>query len=512
MERGFAMDNNLNRREFVKAVSLGAAGVGALTLSSCREHLAFTKPISGMGLRIGSSLRVKPALLYQFHKRREAWSWRPWGGLHNQDDVDTETRRIERELERLKSAADFPMEVLPLAPVSSSEQAAAVKDSHCDVLLVYAAGGNQGWLETLAASKKPNVMFLRHESGPVYLWYEIAHPRFLRKNTDRYKEPGMDVWDIVVDDYEEVLWRLRALYGLKNTIGARIVAIGDAGGWGEGHKLGPATAREIWKLDIRPVAYKELEPMIKKLRNDQEAVEQAQRQTDEYLAQKGVSLHTDKKFMVNAFLLTRVFKELMKREDAPAITVHHCMGTIIPMAQTTACMPLSFINDEGLMAFCESDFVVIPSGILLRYICGKPVFLQNPNFPHKGITTHAHCTAPRRMNGRDYEPVQIHTHFESDYGAAPKVQMRKGQTITVLAPSFSSAKWMAFRANILDHPFYDICRSQIDIKIDGDWRKLLEEKQGFHCMLCYGDYLREVGYAIKKLGIEWQNISDNTAT
>ena len=258
------MDNNLNRREFVKAVSLGAAGVGALTLSSCREHLAFTKPISGMGLRIGSSLRVKPALLYQFHKRREAWSWRPWGGLHNQDDVDTETRRIERELERLKSAADFPMEVLPLAPVSSSEQAAAVKDSHCDVLLVYAAGGNQGWLETLAASKKPNVMFLRHESGPVYLWYEIAHPRFLRKNTDRYKEPGMDVWDIVVDDYEEVLWRLRALYGLKNTIGARIVAIGDAGGWGEGHKLGPATAREIWKLDIRPVAYKELEPMIKK--------------------------------------------------------------------------------------------------------------------------------------------------------------------------------------------------------------------------------------------------------
>jgi len=216
--------------------------------------------------------------------------------------------------------------------------------------------------------------------------------------------------------------------------------------------------------------------------------------------------------VVNAFLLTRVFKELMKREDAPAITVHHCMGTIIPMAQTTACFPLTLINDEGLMAFCESDFVVIPSGILLHYICGKPVFLQNPNFPHGGITTHAHCTAPRRMNGKDYEPVQIHTHYESDYGAAPKVQMRKGQIITVLAPSFSSEKWIGYRAKIIDHPFYDICRSQIDIEIDGDWRKLLKDKQGFHCMLCYGDYLREVGYALKKVGIEWQNITTERST
>jgi hypothetical protein len=32
------------------------------------------------------------------------------------------------------------------------------------------------------------------------------------------------------------------------------------------------------------------------------------------------------------------------------------MGTIMPMSQTTACMPLSLLNDEGYLAFCESDF------------------------------------------------------------------------------------------------------------------------------------------------------------
>jgi len=500
----------MNRREFIKAVGLGAAGVGTWWLSSSQACAALRKPIPGMDLRIGNSLRVKPALVYQLYKRREATSWRPWGGLHNNNDVDREAKKIADELKNLSSSADFPMEILPLSRVSSNADAAAARDSDCDVILVYAAGGERRWLETIAASNKPNVMFLRHKSGPVYLWYEIAHPRFLRKTTDEYKEPAMDVWDIVVDDYSEVLWRLRALYGLKNTLGTRIVAIGDAGGWGAGGRFAPDIARKIWKLDIKPVTYAELEPLIKKSLADQKALEQARRRADVYLAQKTVSLHTDKKFLVNAFLLTSVFKQLMDKADAPAITVNQCMGTIIPMAQTTACMPLSLLNDEGLMAFCESDFVVIPSGILLRYISGKPFFFNDPTHPHDGITTCAHCTAPRRMNGKDYEPVEIRTHFESDYGAAPKVQFRKDQVITNLIPDFASKKWLGFRGKIIDHPSYDICRSQFDCTIEGDWKKLLEEMQGFHWMTCYGDYLREVGYALKKVGIEWENITEGT--
>jgi len=500
--------DSINRRDFIKVVGLGAAGLGAAAASSCSTVGSFKKSAGAMSHRIGKPLRVKPALVYSLSQRREATSWRSWGGLHTQSDVEKEAGKIEEELKVLSSKADFLVEIQPVSLVGNDQQANAVKATDCDAFLVYAASGAQGWLDGIAATKKPNIMFLRHDSGPVYLWYEIAHPHFLRRATDDYKQPDMDVWDIVVDDYDEVLWRLRALYGLKNTLGTRIVAIGDASGWGIGYELGPAAARNIWKLDIKPVSYQELEPMLKKIRGDEKAVAAAEREADEYLAQKGVSLHTDKKFLVNAFLLTKVFKELMEKADAPAITVNQCMGTIMPMSQTTACMPLSFLNDEGVMAFCESDFVVIPSGILLRYISGKPVFLNDPTHPHEKMITLAHCTAPRRMNGTDYEPVKVYTHFESDYGAAPKVQMSKGQIVTNLIPNFSSKKWLGCRGTILDHPFYDICRSQIDVEIDGDWRKLLKDMQGFHWMSCYGDYMREVGYALKKVGIEWDNLSD----
>jgi hypothetical protein len=66
-----------------------------------------------------------------------------------------------------------------------------------------------------------------------------------------------------------------------------------------------------------------------------------------------------------------------------------------------------------------------------------------------------------------------------------------------------------FRGKIVDAPSRPACRSQMDIEIDGNWRKLLSDQVGFHVQVVYGDYLREVEYALKKLGtIQWQNLSE----
>jgi L-fucose isomerase-like protein len=153
------------------------------------------------------------------------------------------------------------------------------------------------------------------------------------------------------------------------------------------------------------------------------------------------------------------------------------------------------------MAFCESDFVVIPSGILLHYISGKPVFLNDPTHPHDQLVTIAHCTAPRKMDGEHLDPVRILTHFESDWGAAPKVEMRKGQKVTNLIPDFGNRKWVGFEGEIADVPFLPICRSQADVAFRGDTEKLLEEMKGFHWMTCYGTYVREARYALAKIGV-----------
>jgi L-fucose isomerase-like protein len=217
----------------------------------------------------------------------------------------------------------------------------------------------------------------------------------------------------------------------------------------------------------------------------------------------GTTLETKRQFVDNAFLLEQIFRRLMARADCRAITINACMGTIMPISETTACLPLSTLNDDGYMAFCESDFVAIPGGILLANISGRPAFLNDPTYPHDGVITLAHCTGPRKMDGKTLEPARIMTHFESDYGAAPKVEMHNGQKLTVIVSDFKAERWLGLTGEIVDHPFLPICRSQIDVRFGANSDLVAERMPGFHWMVSYGDYTREIGYALKKIPIAW---------
>jgi len=421
--------------------------------------------------------------------------------------VDQEIKRIEGELKALAEQAEFPVAFKPIARVTNLAEATALRKKPCDVMLIYGATGGTDVMERLISSERHNLVFVRHRTGPAYLWYEIAHPRLLRKTVDEYGQPGLETSDVVVDEYGDVLWRLRSLYALKNTVGSRMVCIGGPSGWGAGGREAPQIATDLWKMDLVTVPYEDVGKRIVAATSDPARVRRSESKAKDYLGQPGIQLETDKVFVSRAFLLAEVFEELMAEAGTNAITVNHCMGTIMPLSETTACLSLSLINDSGAMAFCESDFVVIPSGVLLYYVASKPVFLQDPTYPHHGVVTVAHCTAPRKMDGKHLEEARILTHFESDYGAAPKVNMRIGQVVTVIDPDFGDKRWIGFRGTIQDNPFLDICRSQVDVAIEGDCQKLVEEMRGFHWMLSYGDHLKEMGYAVRKLGIDWLNVT-----
>ncbi len=351
---------------------------------------------------------------------------------------------------------------------------------------------------------KDVIFFVRHKSGPVYLWYEIISPRYLRRHTDKLKVKGIDFQDVVVDDQGEILWRLRALCGLRSTVGSRILAVGGPGAWAQPAGVVPDLVRKKWKLDIQTVTYAELGKLIQAARQDKAEVDLAHQRADAYLKLPGTKLETKKEFVQKAFLLEQVFRRLMAKADCRAITINGCMGTIMPISETTACLPLSTLNDDGYLAFCESDFVVIPSGMLLGNISGRPTFLNDPTYPHDGVITLAHCTAPRKLDGKALEPARILTHFESDYGAAPKVEMHRGQQVTNVLPDFKAERWVGFPAEIVGAPFLPICRSQIDIRFQCDSRLVAERMPGFHWMMVYGDYMRETGYALKKIPIEFE--------
>ncbi len=497
----------ISRRGFLQGVS-GATAFSAALSGLTWSSVAAAAEGDGPAGPDRRPLVVRPILTYEIPTRHHQTSWRSWGGIQTAEHAEQELARIRRELNEIERRADFPVKFLKPAGVRNGAELAKVTNlEQADVSIVYAAGGGMDLFDTIGKRSKNTLFFCRHKSGPVYLWYEIISPRYLRQHTDALKVQNVDDGDVIVDSQEEIMWRLRTLGGLKNTLGTRILCIGGPGAWAQPADVVPNLVRKVWKFDMQTVSYDELGKLIKEARADKAAVARSKDLAKAYVKAQGVKLETKPEFVENAFLLTEVFRGLMKKADCQAITINGCMGTIMPLAETSACLTLTLLNDSRYMAFCESDFVVIPSGVLLANISGRPVFLNDPTYPHDGVITLAHCTAPRKMNGQDLEPVRILTHFESDYGAAPKVEMGKGQVVTNIIPDFKIERWVGLRGEIIDVPFMDICRSQIDIRFACDSLLLAERMPGFHWMTCYGDYMREVGLACKKLSIKWEDLT-----
>jgi len=508
-------DNNMNRRQFAGVTTAGIAG-GVVRLGAAAQAAAATvewnpdKP----PVVTGRPLKVQPVLMHKYCSRREGACWRSWSKINNDQAVAEETDRISKELERLSANADFPVEFLPLIRVTSAQQAQKVHGNDYDVVIVYPATGSGDTLRACFAEEpdKDTLIFVRHCSGPVYYWYEALSTRYMKTTDAELAEAnsrnhgGVTIHDAVVDDYDEVLWRLRALYGLKNFIGQRIIALG--GPWGKYDPEAPNVAREKYELDIQRVEYDELAKRFESAKADAACLSRAEKWAQRYLAMPGTTLATEKQQVTNSFLLYQVIKEWMSDLDAPAFTAAGCMGRFHSIAGTPPCLTYSLLNDEGLLAFCESDFVIIPSGILLHYISGQPVFLHNSTYPHNAMVTCAHCSAPRRMDGKRYEPAKITTHYESDWGAAPKVEMALEQEVTFIDPEYSTGRWVGIKGIIKRNPCYEICRTQQDVEIQGDWKKLRGEARDSHWMMAYGDHLKEIGYAARKIGIQWEDISE----
>lgn len=504
---------HLNRRDFLGVTTGLIAGTAFLA----PRIVAAQSATSGLQepwdpdrafLAFGKPLRVQPILMYATPQRREQSSWKSWGGIQTTEAAAAEADRIAVELQALAASSHFGLEILPVAKVASAEEAAAVHRADYDVVVVYPATGSGNTLRACFPREKDALVFVRHRSGPVYYWYEALSVSYLN-TTEKEAAPNApfraSVNDVVVDDIEALRWRLGALYTVKNFLGTRIVALGGA--WGKYAERAPEDARKRHLIEIVDVPYDAFEPRIRSALADNALMRAAEVWTDRYLAMPNTMLLTDRKFVVNAFILYALFKDLLRENDATAFTIKSCMGTIIPMAETTACLTLGLLNDEGLLAFCESDFVIIPAGILLRYLAGTPVFLHNSTFPHQGVVTCAHCSAPRRMDAKRYEPVDIMTHYESEYGAAPKVAMPVGQEVTFIDPEYSTGRWLGFTGVVEANPLLEICRSQQDVRIQGDWKRLLNEVRDSHWVMVYGNHLEQAAYAARKIGIRFETIA-----
>lgn len=495
-------ESGLSRRHFLQGVSAAGLALSAVaSLSGASSRAVETAPGQPPFPR-GAAVRVKPILVYDVPTRAEETSWRGYGAIHTAAAAQEEAIRIEKELHALQAQAEFPIELQPVVVLDTQAKLRQLAAGESDLCIVYAAGYCTEWPLNV-----PMIMFVRHQSGPFYLGFEIAHWRFLRQSGDTMAVKGFDVDDVVVDSQDELLWRMRAIYGLRNARGTKMLTIGGLEAYSSlAQENGPRVARDVWGYQFVNVTNEEFAKRLKSAREDAAVVRQTEEQAATLLASPNVKLATDRKFVFNSYLALWVCRQLLRETGATNFGFARCMGREqIAILGTPPCFVLSLANDEGHTAYCHTDLSHTMPGVLMRWIASRPAFVCNSHHPHDGLFFVAHCQAPRRMNGSDYEPATIMTHYESDYGAACKTHYTRGQVVTAVVPNLACTKWQAFRGTIVGAPSYPACRSQMEIRVDGDWKRLARELEGFHTQVVYGDYTREIGYALKKVGgqIQW---------
>ncbi len=191
---------------------------------------------------------------------------------------------------------------------------------------------------------------------------------------------------------------------------------------------------------------------------------------------------------IKALRTYNAFKKVAKDNDLSGFTVR-CFDLLKPL-ETTGCVGLALLNDEGITSACEGDVAAMLSMHIVRLLTGQTSFQANPSRidPSENTAVLAHCTIPLSMTER----FRLDTHFESGTGIAVKGELSTGD-VTVFRMSADLEHFFVSDGIILKNlDEKDLCRTQILVRFDSDVSELLKHPCGNHHIVFYGHHSDEI--------------------
>ena len=176
--------------------------------------------------------------------------------------------------------------------------------------------------------------------------------------------------------------------------------------------------------------------------------------------------------------------EIIKEQKLSGVTIR-CFD-LLKSLKGTGCLAFAELNKNGCIGTCEGDIMAMISMQIVQALTGQSSFQANPsriNVENNSIVF-AHCTLPFDM----VDDYQLDTHFESGIGVAIKGELKTGK-VTVFRMS-SDLKHYFVSGGILMNNLNEsnLCRTQVNIRLDKPVTELLKAPCGNHHIIFYGDY------------------------
>ena len=202
----------------------------------------------------------------------------------------------------------------------------------------------------------------------------------------------------------------------------------------------------------------------------------------------------DKNEIKKALKLHNTLVKIKEKYNLDGLTIR-CFS-LLDTIGTTACLSLAKLNSMGIIGTCEGDIPTMISMQILQKLTSMSGFQANPSRINVSDNTMvlAHCTLPFNM----CEDYKLDTHFESGIGVAIKGELNC-EKVTIFKISRNLKNYFVTTGTILRNlSESNLCRTQIEIKVDRDIEYFLTHPYGNHHVIVYGDWVDEINEYFKK--------------
>lgn len=205
---------------------------------------------------------------------------------------------------------------------------------------------------------------------------------------------------------------------------------------------------------------------------------------------------SEKSDMLAADKTYAAIKKICQDERLDAMTIR-CFD-IVKACNTTSCLALAKLNDEGIVAGCEGDMQTLMTMILAKKLCNEQAFMANPSILTDTTTMFAHCTVPLSMCFR----TTMRTHFESGIGVAVQGDMPLTDYTIMKWGGPRLDKMFVTEAKAIKNEYSNhFCRTQITFDVNLK-PYLLNHPIGNHHVIIKGCHAAEIRRFMKENGIK----------
>jgi L-fucose isomerase-like protein len=190
--------------------------------------------------------------------------------------------------------------------------------------------------------------------------------------------------------------------------------------------------------------------------------------------------------LLKAMRLYRAIRQVCKDERLQAVTIN-CFK-LVEHTETTGCLALALLNDEGIPAGCEGDLQSVFTLLSVRSLTGKGGFMANPSLinTRTNEVTLAHCTIGIKQTGQ----YIIRNHFETGKGIAIQGILPLGEVTIVKCGGESLDEYYLASGVLTENPDdANMCRTQVKIRMNTSPEYFLKSPLGNHHIVVQGDYV-----------------------